>query len=598
MRLESIEVEDYKSIKKLDWKLSNNLTCLVGQNESGKSNVIELFNILDFAAIENLDPDTVTHRTSDRYINGNSPLIKAKYSLNSKSKKALIEGLTPYNNDPDHLKEINLFDTLIIQSELDKTSESRIYFLYGEGNVRYEDYVQNVAHIPHAKKLLDTLRTQIVELHDDYIDQFESTSQELKANSMSDASLPKLLRLAGLNDFSRLSDDPIKLKRYLNQLTTKLNQNFTRKYYSQDNSVELRIINDGNKIYLEISDDSGAEYAIHERSAGFQYFFGLLIELATISNNDNDVIFILDEPGAKLHPSGQRDLLKYLEDLSLDYRIVYSTHSPFMINRLYPNRVKVIEKNKSRGTIFKEKGFSKNWYPLRSALGLSLSDSFYYSEKALLVEGPEDIVYLTSLMNYFNKIGELNINTDIFSFIDAGGVTNLPAMVQIMIDDERPIMVLMDSDSPKTYSRLKKKSNDLKSGLMIVNQINEFDEKAISIEDLLPSEMLRKAYNLYLKELVLEGVLTPKEKEVELKGKLPDNEVYKRVFRTHTIENYVSESKIDDDWENEKVPISKVGIARNFEKLLDSVNWDEEKEHFKPTLKLIKKITEKLKLKI
>lgn len=36
MKLIKLQIEDYKSIKKIDWTLDQNLTCLVGQNESGK----------------------------------------------------------------------------------------------------------------------------------------------------------------------------------------------------------------------------------------------------------------------------------------------------------------------------------------------------------------------------------------------------------------------------------------------------------------------------------------------------------------------------------------------------------------------------------
>jgi predicted ATP-dependent endonuclease of OLD family len=359
-------------------------------------------------------------------------------------------------------------------------------------------------------------------------------------------------------------------------------------------------VQNSGKLLLEIEDDTDAEYAIHERSDGFKYFFGLLIEAASITNSKSDVIFVLDEPGSKLHPSGQKDLLKYLEELSENFRVIYTTHSPFLINRLYPNRVRILQRHNTKGTIFKNKGFSKNWQPMRSALGLSISDSFYYSEKVLIVEGPEDIIYLGALLNLFNLHKEVDVNTDIFSFIDAGGEGNLPSMVQIMIEEERPTMVLMDSDSERTYNKIDKKSKSLKSGLLVLNQINDFKSDAISIEDLLPKELLRTALNQYVIELIDdESLVLIKGKNQELNGIEVENSVYKDSIAPFIKDSYTNPSKSDEDWNRERVPISKVGIARNFEKVLSDSSFDylKNKTELSSALKLVKLVVSKLKLK-
>ena len=56
-------------------------------------------------------------------------------------------------------------------------------------------------------------------------------------------------------------------------------------------------------------------------------------------------MFLLDEPGANLHSKAQADVLKLINQLSKDTSVVYSTHSPHMIE--YPKlyRVHAVQRN-------------------------------------------------------------------------------------------------------------------------------------------------------------------------------------------------------------------------------------------------------------
>lgn len=600
MKLVKLQIEDYKSIKKIDWVLDQNLTCLVGQNESGKSNLIDILDLLIPTKFKTLTYDVYTNRSSDRFLDAKIPYIKAVFEVSAKTRKLLIEKLDPYNAQKSQLARIKNATHFVMQTEVTADKKFNYYFENETDVIELPYLIPNVSHHPTALNIINEFQTKIIRLDGDYVDQFELTVQQVTTNNMPNSALIKLMKLAGVKDFAKINPEPKILSKYLSQLNKRLDSNFTRKYYSQDKSVKLKIVHNSGKLFLEIEDDTDAEYAIHERSDGFKYFFGLLIEAASISNSKLDVIFVLDEPGSKLHPSGQKDLLKYLEELSEDFRVIYTTHSPFLINRLYPNRVRILERHNSKGTIFKNKGFSKNWHPMRSALGLSISDSFYYSEKALLVEGPEDIIYIGALLSLFNSQNEVEVNTDIFSFIDAGGEGNLPAMVQIMIEEDRPIMVLMDSDSERTYNRIDKKRKELRSGLLVLNQINDFKKEAISIEDLLPKELLRASLNNYIAELIEdESIVLVDGKNTELNRIEVENSVYKDSIAPFIKDNFTNPSKTDEQWSREKVPISKVGIARNFEKLLEQPSFDYStlKSELNNSLKLVKMLVSKLKLK-
>jgi len=69
-----------------------------------------------------------------------------------------------------------------------------------------------------------------------------------------------------------------------------------------------------------------------ERSAGFVWFFSFLVKFAQVKDEGVAVILALDEPGLTLHGTAQGDLLRFFaEKLEPYHQIIYSTHSPFMV---------------------------------------------------------------------------------------------------------------------------------------------------------------------------------------------------------------------------------------------------------------------------
>jgi predicted ATP-dependent endonuclease of OLD family len=88
-----------------------------------------------------------------------------------------------------------------------------------------------------------------------------------------------------------------------------------------------------------------------------------------------------------LHPAGQKDLARLIENLSIKNQVVYTTHSPFMINREYPERVRVVTKEEI-GTQIDTDAYRDNWKPLRQSIGLTVGDLFFFSNKGVLLEIP------------------------------------------------------------------------------------------------------------------------------------------------------------------------------------------------------------------
>jgi energy-coupling factor transporter ATP-binding protein EcfA2 len=70
-----------------------------------------------------------------------------------------------------------------------------------------------------------------------------------------------------------------------------------------------------------------------ERSAGFVWFFSFLVKFAQVKSEGKPAILLLDEPGLTLHGKAQADLLRYFDEKLAPYhQIIYTTHSPFMVS--------------------------------------------------------------------------------------------------------------------------------------------------------------------------------------------------------------------------------------------------------------------------
>lgn len=190
---------------------------------------------------------------------------------------------------------------------------------------------------------------------------------------------------------------------------------------------DLDLAND--EINLLVTDNSAEEQYVEQRSLGFRYFLTFFIKLIANSEGDEirDELILLDDPGIHLHPERQKDLLNALESLAEQNQIVYTTHSPYMIESSHLNRVRIVTSQEGyKGTKIKS-DFSEaseidedSLEPIRGALGATFSDSLFTTGRTLLVEGYTDRIYLNRLSKMFYESGDIKVPNDI-GILDMGG---------------------------------------------------------------------------------------------------------------------------------------------------------------------------------
>lgn len=171
-----------------------------------------------------------------------------------------------------------------------------------------------------------------------------------------------------------------------------------------------------------------------ERSGGFVWFFSFVASLSEVRDAEQ-VILLLDEPGLGLHAAAQGDLLRYLrEQLATRHQVVYTTHSPFMIDPEALHRVRTVEDLDAEGT--KVRALDRvtrrdTLAPLQGALAWRVTGQLGIGPDTLLVPGPADLLYLEVMSAYLRNAGRTGLGPR-WRPVPAGGLLAIPTLAAML----------------------------------------------------------------------------------------------------------------------------------------------------------------------
>jgi predicted ATP-dependent endonuclease of OLD family len=252
--------------------------------------------------------------------------------------------------------------------------------------------------------------------------------------------------------------------------------------------------------------NKGISLPLKNRSKGFNWFFSFLVWFKRIQEDENsNYILLLDEPGLNLHASAQTDLLRFIEDLSDDYQIIYSTHSPFMIASDSLNRVRTVLET-DKGSVISDSIQEKDpdtLFPLQASLGYDIAQNLFVSKKNLLVEGVSDLIILTSISGILESVNREHLRDDI-TIVPTGGLEKVATFISLLRGSKLEIACLLDS---YTDAKGKAKMDKMIAEKIIhKNKIRFFDEfledfTKADLEDLFVKDDYLKLFNSAFNEL-------------------------------------------------------------------------------------------------
>ena len=339
-----------------------------------------------------------------------------------------------------------------------------------------------------------------------------------------------------LNKWLTTTDGATKQKyniRFQNELR-KFNETF-QKYY-KTNKIELLAYMDSKAIEFSVKDDLEKDgtsiTSFSERSDGLKWYLSMFIQLYSSKEKYNYSLILLDEPGNSLHVIAQKRLLELLMKTE-NFQIIYTTHSPYMIDIEHLENIRLITKDRFTNITnginnIKKKGnksFKETLTPILEAIGLSLNYNFGPSsiKENLIVEGISDYFYLKTMFKVFD-LDEENVP----NIIPCVGATNESNIVSILLGWGYDYKCLFDNDKEgrKSYDQIKKCLEGYENKLFFVSN-NDGD----TIENLL-SKKIRNEIECGSKTLNSKKFsMLVNKKELEIDKETIDNfnDLFKRL---------------------------------------------------------------------
>lgn len=514
MRLTKARITNFKSVLDSGWFTVDDLTCLVGKNESGKTAVLEALEKLNSVVDDRRDlRDTEYPRMnwseyeeskqvdtaistvwelSDAeiaHIKGlagtDDALTSTTVTVSKNYKNALAWDL-PLNyaitvksvvrdsglEEAEKSALANLANTVLLVNALKKIEER---------SPRQEAFLAELQAKWPQGGLLATATKYLQERLPSFV--YYSLYDRLPGR----VSLDQLVQMQQTNMLDQIQGSRVFLAllsmvgttpQQINEISTseqlisKLEAVETRlskkifKYWSQNKHLKVRFRFDqaspgdpapfnSGKIFQTRIENTRHEATIRldERSTGFIWFFSFLVWFSEVQRvYGENLVVLLDEPGLTLHAKAQADLLRYMKtELVPNYQVLYTTHSPFMIDPGDLLSCRTVEdvtgKNEEvLGTQIGDQVLSTDndtLFPLQAALGYELTQTLFVGKDCLLVEGPSDLLYLQWASEQLRTQGRTSLDKR-WTVTPCGGITKVPSFMALFGGSRLHVAVLTD----------------------------------------------------------------------------------------------------------------------------------------------------------
>lgn len=291
------------------------------------------------------------------------------------------------------------------------------------------------------------------------VENIQALQQRVSGNKLwkSDHPLLGLIELARLNlaDLAAMKDTQ-ELKNKLEGAGNFLSRKVL-KYWSQNKHIWMKFdiraalpqdpdgMTSGTNIWPEVYDKKHlATTQVGVRSHGFVWFFSFLAWFTRKQRENEPLVLLLDEPGLALHGKAQGDLLRFIEEeLREKHQVLYTTHSPFMVDPKHWERVRIVQdRGMDEDDVPREEDGTKvftdvllasedSLFPLQGALGYEIHQTLFVGPFSLIVEGASDLLYIETMRGVLERRGRTGLS-ERWTITPVGGSDRVPAFVALL----------------------------------------------------------------------------------------------------------------------------------------------------------------------
>lgn len=467
MQLSRIYIKNFRGYKQETRTTLNNLTAFVGQNDAGKSTLLEALDIffndgknivkMDKSDL-NVDSDsnettigvcftgfpeeiivdsTVSTSLRDEYLlNKNLELEIHKVYRNGILKETFLIANYPNAEICSHLHTTKTAELKILAEQLGltvadkrKSSLFRKAILSSIDNPVLEEFAIPVDQ-EGAKQIWNGLK--------DYIPIFELFQSDRK-NQDQDSEIQNPMKLlikelmkdetiSGplLHVYEKIVEESKKLADQTIEKLSEMNPEIAKELHANFEEPAWEKV---FKFTLETEQG----IAVNKRGSGVRRlillnFFRAEAERRRNERNVPNVIYAFEEPETSQHPNHQKLLIEAFQDLASveANQVILTTHSPSIAKMLPINSLRLISKNNSGDTIIKNTSDGM-LLDIATTLGILPDIELHQINRvklAICVEGKNDINFLKNINNNIFSLKEIiDLNDPQIIIIPMGGST-------------------------------------------------------------------------------------------------------------------------------------------------------------------------------
>lgn len=495
MRLKSLYIEKYKNLSPLtiDFESGNGLTMLVGNNGSGKSNVLESISGIFHDLFQGKGGRKITCNYKLEYaLNELDCILEQKngvlrcYAPKFKSKEEFVEQNAPnnviglYSGEEDRLwtsfyesyykAYIRRIKTNQHQERMHLMLINKHYWnvalltLLMSDNETLRPFIENDIGITSVSKIElsfcfkyfgevnELLKAFIDKINPEHKAKQTYTLEELKSRLTHETHLDEL-------------GNSIADEREIEDL--EVFQFLTQAYMPKNEKIIKGII-------IEINDG----ITVQQLSEGEKKL--ILVKTVLEILADEKTLVLMDEPDAHLHEGRKPALCSMMREYP-NRQIIIATHSPIMAQLANENELMMLEHEGGRATLLSEEKIDKIKHLSGTSWDIIGQAMMLKSNRPLVVfEGKTDVMYVKRALDMLKsstpKYASLNVD-----FLNANGAGNIKSFVENLkafVPITKKIIIFFDRD------------NAGKDGVQGVTGVSKNDERIVNYTDIIQNNII------------------------------------------------------------------------------------------------------------
>jgi putative ATP-dependent endonuclease of the OLD family len=472
MKIKTLRIDGFRCLQGLEISFEDDITIIVGENDSGKSSLVDCLKVITQNKSVELDDfhyDTDTIRLSIEI--ENFVFYKAYRRENDTIEQLPMEAKPSL--DFLHSSKVEFsaegFDLQIPENNENLRSIARVFGLTVRANSNMGNLRQSVLEqidLYLADSTLKIENAQFPKFNNIQLDgkQFENVSSFFREvflkEKQSDIWQEKIDEDTTIEDFIKG-----KIDSYSEEISAKMTERGIKDkvnlflknltdikvepiYQSRDLNIDAKVkfLENGREINLQKKGD-GTKRRITMALLEFK-------KEEEILENDETTIYLLDEPDTHLHVRAQIELLETLQGFTQnDHQVILTTHSPFIINSVKPNQIRLLLAEEQNCTVVKQLTEQPD-IPAKVLQSIGVENIYlFFARTIILTEGETEAEFIT---NYFYRKANKTLSANLIKIINVEGIHNIPGFAKgiLEIHQSNHIFVVCDSDASDELQQL------------------------------------------------------------------------------------------------------------------------------------------------